>query len=198
MTTGHGGCVTTRDAKLAKEVELLRFHGMDREASDRFGKNGSQHYAIVKPGFKYNMMDIQAALGLHQIEALDGFIDRRTQLANRYYEKLGKLAAWTLPGKPDFEYRHAWHLFAPCINADIAGMDRDEFMAAMKAENIGTGLHYESVHLYPYYRETLGFKPGDFPNSENISSRIVSLPLFPDMTDAQQDRVINAILKLTK
>lgn len=192
MTTGEGGCVTTRDMPLAERVALLHFHGMDREAWERFGRKGNPHYEIVAPGFKYNMMDIQAALGLHQLPALDGFITRRTELAMRYQRLLRDRPAWTLPRSPAYAHRHAWHLYTPLINPEAAGMDRDAFMAGMKARLIGTGLHYRAVHLYPYYRDHYGFRRGDFPNAETISDRIVSLPLFPGMTDADQDRVIDA------
>ena len=196
MTTGEGGCVVTRDDQLAGKIALLRFHGMDREAWNRFGKSGSQHYEIVLPGFKYNMMDIQAALGLHQLPALDGFIKRRTELALRYQKLLAGWPQWTRPGTPAFDHRHAWHLYAPLINPAAAGMDRDAFMQGMKERNIGTGLHYRAAHLYPYYREHYGFKPGDFPNAESIGDRIVSLPLFPGMHDADQDRAIAAMADL--
>lgn len=196
MTTGEGGCVVTRDDKLAETIALLHFHGMDREAWNRFGKTGSQHYEIVLPGLKYNMMDIQAALGLHQLPALEGFIQRRTQLAQRYQKLLAGWPQWTLPGAPKYPHRHAWHLYTPLINPQAAGMDRDAFMAGMKERNIGTGLHYRAAHLYPYYREHFGFKPGDFPNAETISDRIVSLPLFPAMTEADQDRAIAAMADL--
>jgi len=193
MTTGEGGCITTRDNTLAERLSLLRFHGMDREAWDRFGKKGNQHYEIITPGFKYNMMDLQAALGLHQLPALDGFIARRTALVKRYYERLKHRSEWTLPKAPAFAHRHAWHLFAPLINPEVAGMDRDAFMAGMKQRNIGTGLHYRAPHLYPYYRDQFGYRRGDFPVAETISDRIVSLPLFPSMTDQDQDRVLDAM-----
>jgi len=196
MTTGEGGCVATRDEKLASDIALLRFHGMDREAWNRFGKKGTQHYEIIIPGFKYNMMDIQAALGLHQLKQLDGFIRRRTGIALRYQEVLADWTEWTLTRAPAYQHLHAWHLYAPLINPDRAKMDRDAFMQGMKERNIGTGLHYRAVHLYPYYRDRFGFKPGDFPNAETISDRIVSLPLFPAMTDADQDRVIAAMKDL--
>ncbi len=196
ITTGEGGCVVTRDDALAEKIALLRFHGMDREAWNRFGKTGSPHYEIIIPGYKYNMMDIQAALGLHQLPALDGFIRRRTELALRYQERLADWLQWTRPGAPKYAHRHAWHLYAPLINPRAAGMDRDTFMQRMKEHNIGTGLHYRAVHLYPYYREHFGFKPGDFPNAESIGERIVSLPLFPGMRDADQDRVIAAMAGL--
>ncbi|MHB8622052.1 MAG: DegT/DnrJ/EryC1/StrS family aminotransferase [Sulfuricaulis sp.] len=193
ITTGEGGCVTTRDDKLAEKIALLRFHGMDREAWNRFGKTGSQHYEIITPGYKYNMMDIQAALGLHQLPALDGFIKRRTELAQRYQQQLADWPQLTRPGTPSYAHRHAWHLYTPLINDTSAGMDRDAFMQRMKECQIGTGLHYRAVHLYPYYREHFGFKPGDFPHAEAISERIVSLPLFPGMRDVDQDRVIAAM-----
>jgi len=193
MTTGEGGCVTTQDAELARRIGLLRFHGMDREAWNRFGKSGSQDYEIVLPGLKYNMMDIQAALGLHQLQELESFIERRVELVNRYQEVLADWPQWTLPSEPSFSHRHAWHLFAPLINEHAAGMNRDEFMLRMKEKNIGTGLHYRAAHLYPYYREEFGFGPGDFPHAENVCSRIVSLPLFPTMTDAEHDRVIDVM-----
>ena len=193
MTTGEGGCVVTRDEKLASDVALLRFHGMDREAWNRFGKKGSQHYEIIAPGYKYNMMDIQAALGLHQLKQLDGFIKRRTELALRYHKLLADWPQWTVTKSPAYPHLHAWHLYTPLINPEAAGMDRDAFMQGMKERNIGTGLHYRAVHLYPYYREQFGFKPGDFPVAETISDRIVSLPLFPLMTDKDQDRVIAAM-----
>ncbi len=198
MTTGEGGCVVTRDDKLAEKIALLRFHGMDREAWNRFGKTGSQHYEIVTPGYKYNMMDIQAALGLHQLPALDGFIRRRTELALRYQKIFADWPQWTRPGTPAFVHRHAWHLYTPLIDSAAAGMDRDAFMQGMKQRNIGTGLHYRAVHLYPYYRERYGFKPGDFPNAESIGERIVSLPLFPGLSDADQDRAIAAMADLFK
>ncbi len=193
MTTGEGGCITTRDPALAQQSALLRFHGMDREAWDRFGKKGNQHYEIVLPGFKYNMMDMQAALGIHQLAQLEEFIAKRTLLAQAYQEQLADWPALTLPQAPAFAHRHAWHLYTPRINPEAAGLDRDAFMTAMKERNIGTGLHYQPVHLYPYYREHYGCKPGDFPHAEHIGARIVSLPLFPTLRATDQARVIDAM-----
>ncbi len=196
ITTGEGGAVITRDAGLAADVALARFHGMDREAWNRFGKSGSLHYEIVAPGFKYNMMDMQAALGLHQLPALEGFIARRTALAERYLARLSDWPQWRLPRPPAYAHKPAWHLFAPLLEPEAAGMDRDTFMAGMKARNIGTGIHYRAAHLYPYYRDRYGYRLGDFPHAEAVSERIVSLPLFPAMTDADQDRVIDAMSDL--
>lgn len=196
MTTGEGGCVATHDEELARSISVLRFHGIDRDAWNRFGKEGSQHYEVIAPGYKYNMMDIQAALGLHQLPALEGFIARRSELAARYQQELAEWRELARPGTPAYEHRHAWHLYTPLINPEAAGTDREGFMSAMKARNIGTGLHYECAHLYAYYRQRFGFQPGQFPNAERIGSRIVSLPLFPSMSDAQQQRVIKTMAEL--
>lgn len=193
MTTGEGGCVVTRDKEIADQIARLRFHGMDRSAFNRFAKSGSQDYEIVAPGFKYNMMDIQAALGIHQLNELNGFITRRNELAERYQEALSDWKQWTLPTQPTYDHLHSWHLYTPLINDEITGMNRNEFMQAMKEKNIGTGLHYRAVHLYPYYRNAFGFNPGDFPHAENVCDRIVSLPLFPSMTDAEHDKVLDVM-----
>lgn len=193
MTTGEGGCVVTKDQALAEQVARLRFHGIDRQAWNRYGKTGSQDYEIVLPGYKYNMMDIQAAIGVHQLRELAGFIERRTELAERYLEALSDWKQWTLPKKPEFDHLHSWHIFTPLINEEAAGMDRDQFMQSMKERNVGTGLHFRAVHLYPYYRQVFGFSPGDFPHAENVCERIVSLPLFPTMTDADHDKVLDVM-----
>lgn len=196
LTTIEGGCVVTRDQAMADQIARLRFHGIDRQAWNRYGKGGTQDYEIVLPGYKSNMTDIQAALGIHQLKDLDGYIARRNELANRYQEALSDWRQWTLPSAPSFEHVHAWHLYTPLINEEEAGMTRDEFMAAMKENNIGTGLHYRAVHLYPYYRQAFGFNPGDFPRAEDACERIVSLPLFPLMTDAEHDRVLDVMYKI--
>ncbi len=196
MTTGEGGCVVTRDAALAEQIACLRFHGIDRQAWNRFSKSGHQDYEVVMPGFKYNMMDIQAAIGIHQLQELGGFIERRQALVNRYQEALSDWRTWRLPQAPAYEHLHAWHLYTPLLQEEVAHMTRDQFMQAMKELNIGTGLHYRAVHLYPYYRETYGFKEGDFPHAEAVCSRIVSLPLFPSMTDSEHDRVLDVMYRI--
>lgn len=198
MTTGEGGCVSTRDEVLSKRMNALRFHGIDRSAWDRYGKDGNQHYDIFEPGYKFNMMDIQAALGIHQLKSLEDFIQKRTQLAKRYLEICANWKEITLPQLPTYQHRHSWHLFAIKINPDIADMDRDTFMKKMMEKGIGTGLHYEPAHLFHYYQKIGGFKKGDFPKAEDTGSRIVSLPLFPDMTIAEQDRVIHTMKEIFK
>lgn len=196
ITTGEGGCLTTSDTALMQQLRTLRFHGIDRMAWDRYGKKGEQGYDVIAPGFKYNMMDIQAALGIHQLPALEGFIAKRTALAQRYLAHFADWPEITLPQLPAYVHRHSWHLFCVLINPAAAGIDRDTFIQQMKEQNIGTGLHYNPAHLYTFYQKTYGFKPGDFPIAEDMGSRIVSLPLFPDMTEAEQDRVIEAMQQI--
>jgi len=193
MTTGEGGVVVTRDAALARTIGTLRFHGIDRDAFNRFSKAGSQIYDVVAPGFKYNMMDIQAAIGLHQLKRLDSFIAARTALAERYGKLFGDWNSLTRPQPAPFPHRHAWHLYTVLVEERACGIDRDGFIAAMKEHNIGVGLHYTAAHLFTYYRERFGFKPGDFPHAERVGASITSLPLFPTMTSAEQDRVVAAM-----
>lgn len=198
MTTGEGGVVITEDKTLIHAMERLRFHGIDREAFNRFSKAGSQKYDVVLAGFKYNMMDIQAALGLHQLPELSGFIEKRTKLASRYIEILGGWKELVLPEAPAYNHSHAWHLFTPRLAENKAGLDRDGLIAAMKEENIGLGLHYESTHVFSYYTKKYGWKDSDFPNALAAGEAIFSLPLFPDMDINQQDRVIKALEKVLK
>jgi dTDP-4-amino-4,6-dideoxygalactose transaminase len=193
ITTGEGGAVVSADDDLLRTVSQLRFHGIDREAFNRFARGGSQHYDVVTPGFKYNMLDMQAALGLHQLPRLDGFIERRTQLVQRYRAALAGVEGLSYAADPAFAHRHAWHLFTILVNGDGGRVSRDAFMDALKTRGIGTGLHYTAAHLFTYYREKFGFHEGQFPIAEKICAQIVSLPLFPDMTDAQQDFVVETL-----
>ena len=195
MTTGEGGAVITDDADVVQKIERLRFHGIDRNAFNRFAKSGSQQYDVVLPGYKFNMMDMQAALGIHQLPALSGFIDRRAALAKRYREMLTGWEEFTLPQAPGYFCRHAWHLFTPRIQNNAAGFDRDGFINAMKAENIGIGLHYQAAHTFSWVRKQCSYAPEDFPHALDAGNRICSLPLFPDLAQEQQDRVIAAMEK---
>ncbi len=196
MTSGEGGCITLRDETLAKRIKVDRFHGIDRDAFNRFAKGGSQHYDVIMPGFKFNMMDLQAAIGIHQLKALDTFIERRRTLAERYKILLEDIKGINLPQVPSYDHEHAWHQFAVTINLEEAGMDRDRFMEELKEHNVGTGLQFLPVHLFTFYKETYGTKPGDFPIAEKVGRNIVSLPLFPAMTDEDQNRVVKAIRKV--
>lgn len=196
MTTGEGGCVSVHDELLAKKIAVWRFHGIDRDAFNRFSKSGSQEYDVIEPGLKYNMMDMQAALGVHQLKALDDFNQTRTHLAMRYLELLRDVAGIELPSLPTYDCKHTWHLFTILI--DPAYMERGAFLTAMKELNIGLGLHYQATHLFTYYKKTFGYQEGDFPETEKVANRIVSLPLFPTLTHQDQDDVISALKKLLR
>ena len=196
MTTGEGGCVTVHDEALVKSLNVLRFHGIDREVWNRYGKGGSAHYDVLQPGYKYNMMDLQAAIGIHQLRELEGFITTRTELAQRYHQELAKIAALTLPQQPKYNHRNCWYLYAPLVNPEVCGFSRDEFMQKMGELNIGTAYHYQAAHLYTFYRENFGWRRGQFPHAEKIAERIVSLPLGAHLNFAQQDRVIAAIYQV--
>ena len=192
ITTGEGGCIITRSEKWARHMRLLRFHGIDT-IRKKFDKISNPHYQIIAPGFKYNMMDIQAALGIHQLPKLDNFIKKRTQLANRYMLKLKDFIYLKLPQIPKYQHKHAWHLFTPTINTKVTKITRDQLLNKLKKRNIGCGIHYKAMHLYPYYSKKYGFKEGNFINAENVGKTIISLPLFPEMSENDQDDVLEAL-----
>jgi dTDP-4-amino-4,6-dideoxygalactose transaminase len=182
ITTGEGGMVCTRDEALAEEISLMKFHGMSREAWKRYESSGTPNYDIVLPGFKYNMMDIQAAIGIHQLRKLDAFIAKRSEIAHFYNASFADVEEVRTPGLVPWDHRHAWHLYTPLIRIEKLTIDRDNFMNEMKRANIGTGLHFKAIHHHPYYRETLHVTPGELANADYASDRILSLPLFPRMT----------------
>ncbi len=193
MTTGEGGMVVTEDEEVFEKASLLKFHGMDRESWRRFAKSGSPRYDVAFPGFKYNMMDIQAALGIHQLRRLDGFLRERERQATRYDALLADLPGLILPSRVPYPVRHAWHLYTPLLDVDRLSIDRDRFLEELKRRNIGTGLHYTAVHEFSYYASGFGWRPEDFPEAHFVSERIFSLPLFPGLAEADQDDVIAAV-----
>jgi dTDP-4-amino-4,6-dideoxygalactose transaminase len=148
---------------------------------------------VALPGYKYNMLDMQAALGIHQLPKLDAFIDARRHLADRYQAAFRDLDALMLPELVPYPARHAWHLYTPLVNIDALSIDRDAFMAELKARNIGVGLHYTAAHEFSYYRDRYGWCPDDYPDAHFVSERILSLPLYPSLSDADQDDVIAAV-----
>lgn len=193
ITTGEGGMVCTADESLAEEISLLKFHGMSREAWKRFAASGTPNYDIILPGFKYNMMDIQAAIGIHQLPKLDGFIDRRREIAELYNREFSDVAELALPRYAPYAQRHAWHLYTPLVRVENLSIDRDAFMAELKKHNIGSGLHYKAIHHHAWYRENLPVADHELPNASYASERILSLPLFPKMSDDDARDVVAAV-----
>ena len=192
MTTGEGGMLVTRDAALAARAKVMRLHGMNRDAFDRFtAKVPSWYYEVVAPGFKYNLTDIAAALGIHQLRRIPAFQARREQLAARFDAGLQGLPV-ILPPRPPAGDVHSWHLYVLRL-ADGAGIDRDRFIEALYAAGIGCSVHYIPLHLHPYWRDRYDLRSGQFPHSQHAYERMVSLPLYTRMSDADVDRVVAAV-----
>ena len=192
ITTGEGGMLVTRDAELAKRARVMRLHGMNRDAFDRFtAKVPAWYYEIVAPGFKYNLTDIAAALGLHQLQRAHGFQQRRVRLAQQMDAGLAGLPL-VLPPKAAGTDLHAWHLYVVRL-ADDAGVDRDTFIERLFAAGIGCSVHYIPLHLHPYWRDRYGLTPDRFPHSQRAYERMVSLPLYTRMSESDVDRVCDAV-----
>lgn len=165
---------------------------MSRDAWKRFSDDGYKHYQVVYAGFKYNMMDIQAAMGIHQLPRVEAYWQRRREIWQRYDEAFAGLPLFT-PHPPEPQTRHARHLYTIMLDIDSIELTRDGFLDEMTGRKIGVGVHYLGLHLHPYYRERYGYKQGDLPNTEWISDRTVSLPLSPKLTDRDVDDVIEAV-----
>jgi dTDP-4-amino-4,6-dideoxygalactose transaminase len=195
MTTGEGGMLVTRDAELAARAKVMRLHGINRDAFDRFqAKVPSWYYEIVAPGFKYNLTDIAAALGLHQLQRVNGFQQRREQIASRFDEALADLPL-ILPPRPQHAGDlHSWHLYVARLK-DEATITRDQLIDSLFADGIGVSVHYIPLHLHPYWKERYDLKPEQFPKSQKAYERMVTLPLYTKMTDADVERVIAAVRK---
>jgi dTDP-4-amino-4,6-dideoxygalactose transaminase len=191
ITSIEGGALVTDDPDVSARVERLALHGLSLGAWQRFSDSGFRHYEVVEPGFKYNMTDVQAAVGLRQLPNLDRWIERRAALWERYDALLEGLPLRT-PPPPEPDTRHARHLYQVLLEPD-APRDRDELLAELTARKIGTGVHYRGVHLHPFYRDKYGLEPGDFPVATEISDRTLSLPLSPKVSDSDQDDVVAAL-----
>ena len=195
MTTGEGGMVVTRDAAIAKRVQVMRLHGINRDAFDRFtAKAPSWYYEIVAPGFKYNLTDIASAMGIHQLRRSRGFQATRAAIAARYDAAFADLPLIT-PPQPAPGDTHAWHLYVLRL-ADGAKLTRDGLIDGLYAAGIGCSVHYIPLHLQPYWRERYGLTPERFPHSQHAYERMLSLPLYTRMDDSQIERVIAAVRAL--
>ncbi|HUT44769.1 MAG TPA: aminotransferase class I/II-fold pyridoxal phosphate-dependent enzyme [Sedimentisphaerales bacterium] len=193
ITTGEGGMLCSDDPELMNHIRRLKFHGLGVDAYDRQTQGRSPQAEVLEPGYKYNMMDISAALGITQLARVEELNGRRTELAGMYLERLAEIDEIMPLSDPTYSIRHAWHLFIVRLDIDKTGLTCYDFMQQLKKRNIGTGLHFRAVHLQKYYRESMGMHRGMLPNTEWNSDRICSLPLFPDMTADDIDDVVNAI-----
>ncbi|MBM3316929.1 MAG: DegT/DnrJ/EryC1/StrS family aminotransferase [Candidatus Eisenbacteria bacterium] len=195
VVTGEGGMVTTEDPGIADWIKVAGLHGLTRDAWKRFSDEGYRHYEVTFPGFKYNMMDLQAALGIHQLARVEENLRRREALWRRYRQAFAGLPL-TVPPEPAEGDRHARHLFTILLDVERLGATRDQVLQALHAEGIGTGVHYRPLHLQQYYRERFGYRPGSFPNAEWIGERTLSLPFSTKLSDADAEDVIRAVRKV--
>ena len=192
MTTGEGGMVVTRNSDLAKRMKIMRLHGIDRDAFDRFqSKKPAWYYEVVAPGFKYNMTDIAAAMGIHQLKKLPGFLDRRQYLSKRYFDSLADLPL-TLPVDDVDGGSHSWHLFVIRVQ-DNSPVNRDELIQILSDQGIGSSVHYVPLHRQPYWRDKYQLTIDMFPITDKAYQAMLSIPLYTAMSDEQQDRVIQVL-----
>ncbi len=198
ITTGEGGMLCSDDPKLLDRIRRLKFHGLGADAFERETQGRSPQAQVQEPGFKYNLTDIGAVLGLGQLARVDAFNRRRKELALAYRERLSGIDEILPLADPTYPMAHSWHLFVVRLDVERAGISRNEFMERLKQRNIGTGIHFLAVHLQRYYRESMGTRRGMLPNTEWNSDRICSLPLFPDMTPEDVEDVVDAIKDVLK
>ena len=193
ITTGEGGMVVSDDEALVEKVRVLKFHGLSKDAWQRYGREGSPQVEINFPGFKYNMTDMQASLGLTQLPRLDEFNRKRSELAALYEEGLAGIEEIVPLRIPEYPHYHSRHLYIVFLDLERVSRSRDEFLEELKKRNIGTGIHFRAVHEQYYYRELAGGDTDPLPETEWASERLFSLPLFPGMTTGDVEDVLNAI-----
>jgi dTDP-4-amino-4,6-dideoxygalactose transaminase len=192
LTTGEGGMITTNDRAMADRMRMMSLHGISKDAWKRYTAEGSWYYEVLHPGCKYNLTDIAAALGLEQLKRQDEFRAARARIARCYTEAFSDLEEITCPiARPDRE--HAWHLFAIEIDPTKLQVTRNAFIEALRAEGIGTSVHFIPLHLHPYYRDRFQYQPGDFPRAFAAYERMISLPIYPAMSDGDVQDVIHSV-----
>ncbi|MBZ0295022.1 MAG: DegT/DnrJ/EryC1/StrS family aminotransferase [Anaerolineae bacterium] len=192
IITGEGGMVLIKDEQHAQRVKVLSLHGMDKDAWKRFSNEGYKHYDVVAAGFKYNMMDLQAAIGLQQLKRVEQYWLRRQEIWQRYQEAFADLPIG-IPADPEPNTRHAYHLYTIMVDEARAGISRDDFLNAMTAHHVGVGVHYLSIPEFTFYQEKYGWRPEQYPNAMRIGRQTVSLPLSAKLTDEDAEDVIKAV-----
>jgi len=192
ITTGEGGMLTTNNKEWAKKIGILSLHGISHDAWKRYGEEGYKHWDIIYPGYKYNMYDLQAALGLSQLKKIEDFWQIRKRYTLDYREAFKDIPQIQVLSEKE-DIRHSYHLFVIIVKTEELKTDRDTIMNEIQKEGVGIGIHFRAIHLHPYYRKTFGFKEGMFPNAEYASERVISLPLYPKMTEENIQRVISVV-----
>lgn len=195
LATGEGGMVTTESDEWAERIRVLRLHGISQDAWKRYTGEGSWYYEVIEAGYKYNMTDIQAALGLAQLEKLEWMWERRKEIAERYTEAFKESDCILLPNQEKGKVS-AWHLYVIKLNSEVLEIDRSRFIEALKARGIGASVHFIPLHRHPFYRDTFGYNDKDFPDAEWLYERSVSLPIYPGMLDEEVTYVIENTLDI--
>jgi perosamine synthetase len=193
ITTGEGGMLATNDEGYAKRASIMRLHGIRGDAWKRYTSEGSWFYEVIDAGLKANMPDLLAAIGLAQLKKADAFHERRCQIARTYLARLGKLDELEMPPTGNSTKAHSWHLFILRLRPSTLEINRSEMIRQLKECGIGTSVHFIPLHLHPYYQQAFGYSKGDFPQAEDAYSRCVSLPIYPDMSNSEVERVIKTV-----
>lgn len=197
LVTGEGGMITTDDEELAKKLKMYALHGLSSDAWSRFSDKGYKHYQVSMLGYKYNMTDMQASLGIHQLPRVDQQLVRRNEIWDAYDEAFSDLNI-TIPSPEEKDTVHARHLYTILLDESKCGKARDQVLLELHNLGIGTGVHYTALHLHPYYIETLGYKKGDFPHAEYIGETTLSLPLSAKLADDDVSRIIESVRVVLK
>ena len=197
ITTGEGGMATTANPEWAERMRMMSLHGISKDAWKRYTASGSWYYEVEYPGYKYNLTDIAASLGLVQLKRVEEFYLARKRIAGLYDAGFSDVPEIRRPAVRD-DVQHAWHLYVIQLDLDRLRIGRDEFIEALKKENIGTSVHFIPLHLHPFYKRTFGYKPSDFPKATAAFDRIISLPIFPKMSDADVERVVGAVRNIAQ
>ncbi|OGP95284.1 MAG: UDP-4-amino-4,6-dideoxy-N-acetyl-beta-L-altrosamine transaminase [Deltaproteobacteria bacterium RBG_16_47_11] len=200
ITTGEGGMITTENEEYADRMRIMSLHGISKDAWKRYTAEGSWYYEIIAPGYKYNLTDIAAGLGVAQLKKADAFLTRRIQIADRYHEAFQELNELDLPLTYEGEEgtTHSWHLYVIRLNLQRLQIDRNKFIDELRRKGIGTSVHFIPLHIHPYYRETYGYQSDDFPVAYETYQRIISLPIYAKMTDQDVNRVIESVTDIVK
>ena len=192
IATGEGGMATTDNPEWAERMRIMSLHGISKDAWKRYTKEGSWYYEVLYPGFKYNLTDIAAAIGIEQLKKCDRFWEQRARIAAAYSDGFAAVPEIQRPVCAAYS-QHAWHLYVIQLETERLRINRAEFITALKDQGIGTSVHFIPLHLHPYYREAFGYKPEDFPTATRVFERIISLPIYPAMSEKSVQRVIAAV-----
>ncbi len=195
LATGEGGMITTENNEWAENMKMMRLHGISKDAWKRYTGEGSWYYEVVEAGYKYNLTDIQSALGVAQLKKVEWMWEKRKNIAEKYTDAFNKSELITPPFVKSNRIS-AWHLYVIKLNLEALSIDRAKFIEEIKTKGIGTSVHFIPLHKHPFYKNTFGYKSEDFPASEWIYERVISLPIYPGMTDEEVNRVIEAVMKV--